>query len=111
MLRCIGAKEEGVFMRLSDFLTFTFCSNNEKGKGALLVTYTMYSKNLTHSDWRQSYIHVLMVGETGAPRENTNRWRTCKLYIERPCPTRESNPGPSCYEATVLNKHSMIPVL
>ncbi|KAK7901942.1 hypothetical protein WMY93_018711 [Mugilogobius chulae] len=28
--------------------------------------------------------------------------RTCKLHIERPWPARESNPGPSCYEARAL---------
>ncbi|KAF7647660.1 hypothetical protein LDENG_00168720 [Lucifuga dentata] len=28
--------------------------------------------------------------------------RTCKLHPERPCLSQESNPGPSCCEATAL---------
>ncbi|KAF7660287.1 hypothetical protein LDENG_00283720 [Lucifuga dentata] len=33
---------------------------------------------------------------------HADKGRTCKLHTERPCPGRESNPGPSCCEATVL---------
>ncbi len=75
----------------------------------------MYSLHLTHPEeqwaatadskpvpWSRALtedrlIHVLMVRETHA-----NTGRTCKLHIEKSCPSWESNPGPSCYEAPVL---------
>ncbi len=49
------------------------------------------------ADWRKTYIHVLIVGET-----HTDTGRRCKLHRERPCPNWESSQRPSCHEAIVL---------
>ncbi len=46
-------------------------------------------------------MHNLKVWATWAPRENPPKHRE-NMHIERPCPSWESNPGLSCYEATVL---------
>ncbi len=52
-----------------------------------------------------------MVGKPEHLKEtHASAGRTCKLHIERPCPSWELNPGPSCYEVTVLTtKPSCIP--
>ncbi len=52
----------------------------------------------------------LMVGETGAPTENPRKHRENiqtphtphTLHTQAPRHSQESNPGHSCYEATVL---------
>ncbi len=38
---------------------------------------------------------------------HTNTGRTCKLHTERPWPSWESNPGHSCFEATVLTTNPL----
>ncbi|KAF7652354.1 hypothetical protein LDENG_00097900 [Lucifuga dentata] len=49
-------------------------------------------------------MHVFGSGRKPENPEETHAdtGRTCKLHTERPCPGRESHPGPSCCEAAVL---------